>query len=66
VGALVLPALVTGSTFFIGFAAIGITGLLAGLIALGGPKTSGLSLEKVTQRRPRRSTRPGVAIGPPH
>jgi MFS family permease len=58
VGALVLPALVTGSTFFIGFAAIGITGLLAGLIALGGPKTSGLSLEKVTQRRLRRSVRP--------
>jgi hypothetical protein len=32
-----------------GFAIIGITGLLAGLIALGGPKTSGHSLEKVTQ-----------------
>ena len=47
VGALLLPALVTGSTFFIGFAAIGITGLLAGLIALGGPKTSGLSLELI-------------------
>ncbi len=62
VGALLLPALVTGSTFFIGFAAVGLTGLLAGLIALGGPKTSGLSLEKVTQRRLRKSTKPGVAI----
>jgi MFS transporter, putative metabolite:H+ symporter len=58
VGALLLPAVVTGSTFFIGFAAIGITGLLAGLIALGGPKTTGLSLEKVRQRRYRRSVRP--------
>jgi MFS transporter, putative metabolite:H+ symporter len=57
VGALLLPALVTGSTFFIGFAIIGITGLLAGLIALGGPKTTGLSLEKVRHRRYRTSTR---------
>jgi putative MFS transporter len=48
VGALLLPTLITGSTFFIGFAAIGITGLVAGLIALGGPRTSGRSLEKVT------------------
>ena len=58
VGALLLPALVTGSTFFIGFAIIGITGLLAGLIALGGPKTTGLSLEKVRQPRYRTSARP--------
>jgi MFS transporter, putative metabolite:H+ symporter len=58
VGALLLPTLVTGATFFIGFAAIGITGLLAGLIALGGPKTTGLSLEKVRQRRVRKSARP--------
>ncbi len=49
VGALLLPTLVTGTTFFLGFAVIGITGLLADLIALGGPKTSGRSLEKVTQ-----------------
>ena len=48
VGALLLPTLVTGTTFFIGFAAIGVTGLLAGAIALGGPKTSGRSLEKVS------------------
>ena len=47
VGALLLPTLVSSATFFIGFASIGITGLLAGLIALGGPKTSGRSLEKV-------------------
>jgi putative MFS transporter len=58
VGALLLPALVTGSTFFIGFAVIGLTGLLAGLIALGGPKTTGLSLEKVRQPRYRTSARP--------
>jgi len=44
-----LPTLVTGTTFFIGFSVIGITGLLAGLIALGGPKTSGRSLENVSQ-----------------
>jgi putative MFS transporter len=49
VGALLLPTLVTNTTFFIGFAVIGITGLLAGLIALGGPRTSGRSLEKVAQ-----------------
>jgi hypothetical protein len=49
VGALLLPTLVTGATFLLGFAVIGITGLLVGLIALGGPKTSGRSLEKVTQ-----------------
>jgi MFS family permease len=49
VGALLLPTLVAGTTFFLGFAVIGITGLLAGLIALGGPKTSGRSLEKVAQ-----------------
>jgi MFS transporter, putative metabolite:H+ symporter len=49
VGALLLPTLISDTTFFLGFAVIGITGLLAGLIALGGPKTSGRSLEKVTR-----------------
>ena len=49
VGALLLPVLVTGTTFFLGFAVIGVTGLLAALIALGGLKTSGRSLEKVTR-----------------
>jgi MFS transporter, putative metabolite:H+ symporter len=58
VGALLLPIVVSGATFFVGFAAIGITGLLAGLIALGGPKTTGLSLEKVIPRRLRTSARP--------
>lgn len=48
VGALLLPALVGATTFFIGFAVIGVTGLLAGLIALGGPKASGRSLEEVS------------------
>ena len=52
VGALLLPTLVTGTTFFLGFAVIGITGLLAGLIALGGPKTSGLSLELIARPIP--------------
>ncbi len=47
VGALLLPTLISGSSFFLGFAVIGITGLLAGLIALGGPKTSGRSLELI-------------------
>ena len=49
VGALLLPTLVTATSFFVGFAVIGVTGLLAGLIALGGPKSSGRSLEEVTQ-----------------
>jgi MFS family permease len=48
VGALLLPTLVVGTSFFVGFAVIGLTGLVAGLIALGGPKTSGRSLEKVS------------------
>jgi MFS transporter, putative metabolite:H+ symporter len=52
VGALLLPTLIAGTTFFLGFAAIGITGLLAGLIALGGPKTSGRSLEQIARPIP--------------
>jgi hypothetical protein len=52
VGALLLPTLVTGATFFLGFGVIGITGLLAGLIALGGPKTSGRSLELIARPIP--------------
>jgi putative MFS transporter len=48
VGALLLPTLVSDTTFFTGFAIIGGTGLVAGLIALGGPKASGRSLEEVT------------------
>ncbi|MGA2828358.1 MAG: MFS transporter [Streptosporangiaceae bacterium] len=49
VGALLLPTLISGTTFFLGFAVIGITGVLAGLIALGGPKTSGRSLELIAR-----------------
>jgi len=47
VGALLLPTLVTATSFFTGFLVIGITGLLAGVIALFGPKASGRSLEDV-------------------
>jgi len=52
VGALLLPTLISDTTFFLGFAVIGITGLLAGLIALGGPKTSGRSLELIARPIP--------------
>jgi putative MFS transporter len=48
VGALLLPTVVLGASFFVGFVLIGLTGLAAGVIALRGPKTSGRSLEKVT------------------
>jgi hypothetical protein len=36
-------------SFFAGFAGIGITGALAGLIALLGPKSSGQRLETVSR-----------------
>ncbi|MGN6204862.1 MFS transporter [Humibacter sp.] len=49
VGALLLPVVVTAGGFFLGFAGIGITGLIAGLIALFGPKTSGRRLESVSK-----------------
>jgi putative MFS transporter len=49
VGALLLPTLVSDTTFFLAFTVIGITGLLAGVIALGGPPTSGRSLEEVAR-----------------
>lgn len=48
VGALLLPTLVTATSFFTGFLVIGITGLLAGLIALSGPRAGGRSLENLT------------------
>lgn len=48
VGALLLPAVVGASSFFTGFLGIGLTGLLAGLIALLGPRTSGRRLEEVS------------------
>jgi MFS transporter, putative metabolite:H+ symporter len=47
-GGLELPALVASVSFFAGFAAIGVTGLIAGLIALAGPAASGISLERVS------------------
>jgi putative MFS transporter len=47
-GALVLPAVVSVS-FFAGFAGIGVTGLLAGLVALLGPRSSGRRLEAVSR-----------------
>lgn len=49
VGALALPHVVAGLSFFTGFAAIGVTGLLAGLVAQFGPAASGRRLERVSQ-----------------
>jgi MFS family permease len=48
-GALVLPTVVSSVSFFAGFAGIGITGALAGLIALLGPRSSGRRLESVSR-----------------
>jgi MFS family permease len=47
-GALVLPIVVSSFSFFVGFAAIGVTGLLAGLVALAGPAVTGRRLEHVS------------------
>lgn len=47
-GGLELPSVVAGVSFFIGFAAIGATGLIAGLIALAGPLASRRALERVS------------------
>lgn len=48
-GALLLPGLVGATSFFVGFASIGATGLIAGLIALLGPATSRRRLEQVSR-----------------
>jgi MFS family permease len=48
IGALALPLVVNSWSFFAGFAAIGVTGLLAGLIAQLGPKSTGQRLESVS------------------
>jgi MFS family permease len=48
VGAILLPVIIAHTTFFTGFAFIGCTGLLAGIIALFGPKTTGRNLESVS------------------
>jgi putative MFS transporter len=48
VGGLLLPHLVAGTSFFAGFAGIGVTGLAAGCVALAGPSVSGRRLEEVS------------------
>ncbi len=48
IGALVLPIVVSSWSFFAGFALIGVTGLLAGLVALLGPASTGRRLESVS------------------
>jgi MFS family permease len=48
VGALLLPALVSGTSFFVGFLVIGITGAIAGVFARTGPKASRRALEQVS------------------
>ena len=47
-GALVLPTVVSSVSFFAGFAGIGVTGVIAGLLALLGPRVSRRSLERVS------------------
>ncbi|MCC7400399.1 MAG: MFS transporter [Chitinophagaceae bacterium] len=48
VGAILLPQIISQFSFFTGFAFIGFTGLLAGIIALLGPDTTGKDLENVS------------------
>lgn len=48
IGALALPIVVAQFSFFVGFSVIGLTGLLAGLLALLGPSTTGRKLEQVS------------------
>ncbi len=47
-GALLLPVVVQNWSFFAGFALIGCTGALAGIIALAGPAVTGRKLEEVS------------------
>jgi putative MFS transporter len=47
-GGLLLPGVVSSLSFFAGFALIGATGLIAGLVALAGPAASGLALERIS------------------
>jgi MFS family permease len=49
VGALLLPTVVAGLSFFTGFVGIGITGAIAGVIALFGPNSSGRPLERISR-----------------
>ncbi len=48
VGGFLLPGVVAATSFFVGFPGIGVTDLIAGLIALMGPRTSGRRLEQVS------------------
>jgi MFS family permease len=48
-GGLVLPTVVASFSFFVGFVGIGVTGALAGMIALLGPRVSGRRLESVSR-----------------
>jgi MFS family permease len=48
-GALVLPIVVDAWSFFAGFALIGVTGALAGIIAMAGPSATGRHLEQVSE-----------------
>lgn len=48
-GGLLLPTVVSSVSFFAGFAGIGVTGAIAGLIALLGPRVSGRRLEQVSR-----------------
>lgn len=48
VGGLALPHVVAGSSFFTGFAGIGATGVLAGIVAMFGPSSSGRRLEDMS------------------
>ncbi|MCO6496740.1 MAG: MFS transporter [Chitinophagaceae bacterium] len=47
-GAILLPVIIDQTSFSAGFVFIGITGLCAGILALFGPKTTGIDLEKVS------------------
>lgn len=48
-GALVLPTVVASVSFLAGFVGIGVTGVIAGLIALLGPRASGRSLDQISR-----------------
>lgn len=48
-GALILPTVVASVSFFAGFAGIGVTGVIAGALALLGPRTSRRRLETVSR-----------------
>lgn len=47
-GVLIIPLLINWFGFFSGFAVIGVTGLIAGLIALLGPSSTKLTLEQIS------------------